>query len=81
MHPEYSRNLTRSSRILRVSARALFALFEFRKNRASYSVRPRLINNYGYASAYDRTDYSARFRLRSESFMKYPGGLLTRHAD
>ena len=50
-----------------------FVLFGFSKNRASYSPRSPLMHSYGYASADDRTDYLARFPLKSEPFMKYPG--------
>ena len=59
--------------VLRYEARAQFALFEFRVNRASYSARSSLIHSYGYAPADDRTDYLAQFSLKSEPFMNYPG--------
>jgi len=37
------------------------------------AARSPLIRSYGYRSADDRTDYLARFPLRSELFMNYPG--------
>jgi hypothetical protein len=52
---------------------APFVLFGFRKNRAPYSSRSSLIHSYDYEPAGDGTDSLARFRLRSEPFVKYPG--------
>jgi len=67
---QYLNNLPDSQMAL---ASAQFVLFEFRKNRASHSSRSSLIHSYGYASADDRTDSLARFRLNSEPFVNYPG--------
>ena len=60
-------------RVLGYGACAPSVLFEFTKNRASYSARSPLIHSYGYESADDRTDYVARFPVTSEPFMNYPG--------
>ena len=65
--------LKRLRRVLGYGASAQFVLFGLRKNRASYSVRSPLIHSYSYESADDRTDYLARFTLKSEPFMNYPG--------
>ncbi len=73
MDSEYSKSLNRSRHILRVPAPAPYVLFGFRTNRTSYSARSPLIHSYGYASAGDHTDYLARFSLKSEPFMNYPG--------
>ena len=48
-------------------------LFGFRGNRASYSARSSLIHSYGYESADDRPYCLARFPLKSEPYMDYPG--------
>jgi len=60
------------SRVLSRLASVQFVLFGFRKDRASYSARSPLIHSYSYASAGNRTDYLARFPLKSEPFMNYP---------
>ena len=73
MEREFFQCMNRLSRLLSYFASTRFALFGFTKNRASYSSRSPLMHSYGYASAADRTDYLARFRLRSESFVNYPG--------
>ena len=73
MHQRFSQYLNRLALVLTYAVTARFALFGFRKNRASYSARFPLIHSYGYASADDRTDYLARFPLTSEPFMNYPG--------
>ena len=73
MHQKSSQYLNSLDRLLSHLASVRFVLFEFRKNRASYSARSFLIHSYGYASAGDSTDYLARFPLKSEPFMNYPG--------
>ena len=73
MDQEYSHFLKLLPYVFGPGASAQFVLFGFRKNRASYSARSSLIHSYGYASADDRTDYLARFPLKSEPFMNYPG--------
>ena len=73
MDHEYSHDLKPLPCVFGYGACAQFALFGFRKNRASYSARSSLIHSYGYESADDRTDYLTLIRLPSEPFMNYPG--------
>ncbi len=73
MDHKSSQLLKRLPCVLGYGAAAHFVLFEFRKNRTSYSARSSLIHSYGYASADDRTDSLARSPLKSEPFMNYPG--------
>ncbi len=73
MIQELSQYMNRLPRVCRFVTTVQFVLFGFTKNRASHSARSPLIHSYGYASADDRTDYLARFPLKSEPFMKYPG--------
>ena len=73
MDQESSQYLKQIPRVFSYGASAPFVLFGFRKNRPSYSSRSPLIHSYGYESADDRTDYLARFPLKSEPFMNYPG--------
>ena len=70
---EYYQDLNRLACVLEYGACTQFVLFGIRKNRASYSSRSSLIHSYGYESSDDRTDYLARFPLKSEPFMNYPG--------
>ncbi len=73
MNQKSARYLNRLPRVLGYGAAARFVLFGFGKNRTSYSSRSSLIHSYGYVSADDRTDSLARFPLKSEPFMNYPG--------
>ena len=73
MDPRSTQYLNWLSHLLSHLASVQFVLFGFRKNRASYSARSPLIHSYGYESSDDRTDYLARFPLKSEPFMNYPG--------
>ena len=73
MNRQFALYLNRLHGDLGDGACAQFVLFEFRKNRASYSARSSLIHSYSYASAGDRTDYLALIRLPSEPFMNYSG--------
>jgi hypothetical protein len=73
MEQECCQDLNQLACVLGYGASAQFVLFEFRKNRASYSARSSLIHSYGYESADDRTDSLARFPPKSEPFMNYPG--------
>jgi hypothetical protein len=73
MYQKSGQYLKRLRRVLGCRTCAQFVLFGFSKNRASYSMRSSSIHSYGYASADDRTDYLARFPLKSEPFMNYPG--------
>ena len=73
MEQEYCQDLNRLACVLGYGTCALFVLFEFRKNRASYSARSSSIHSYRYESSGDRTDYLARFPCKPELFMNYPG--------
>ena len=73
MSQKSSQFLKQLSHIRRCWAPVRSVLFGFRKNWTSYSARSPLIHSYGYVRTSDRTDYLARFPLKSESFMNYPG--------
>ena len=73
MHQQSCPYINQLLRVLEPGPGVQFVLFEFRKNRASYSTRSSLIHSYGYASSDDRIDYLARFPLKPEPFINYPG--------
>ena len=73
MYQESCPYINQLLRVLEPGSGVQFVLFEVRKDRPSYSLRSSLIHSYGYASADDRTDYLARFPLKSEPFMQYAG--------
>jgi len=72
MHQDSSPYLNNLPESQMASASAQIVLFGFRKNQASHSARSPLIHSYGYVRTSDRTDYLARFPLKSEPFMNYP---------
>lgn len=64
--------LSRLPSVVGHGASAPFVLFEFRKNRTSYSARFPLMYRYGRASVGDRTNSFTRFLLKFEPIMKHP---------
>jgi hypothetical protein len=68
-----SRDFCHSIAIQSFIVRLQFVLFGFMLNLASHLGRSPLIHSYGYESAGDRPTCFASSRLKSKSFMQYPG--------